>query len=132
MRFGVTGSTTLVGIFVLPSWSLSRMRAGSASKTVGRTKWCSISVPREALRGKSFPWPVPQLRSLPFADWRVESDDQCRPATVENVFETRIRDCLTRNLIFIGAALIRASPGRRTGLYQQDRISGTTHRRRPL
>lgn len=82
MRPGVsvsTGLTTFSGISLLPSWKVSRMRVCVASKAGGWSKWCSISISREALRGKSFPWPFPQLRPLPFAERPSERDDQARP-----------------------------------------------------
>jgi hypothetical protein len=86
-----SGFTAFSGISVLPLWKASRTRGGAASKTGDRWKWGSISISREALRGKSFPWLFPQLRPLPIAERPPESDDQARtpPSKMFSKYEFR-------------------------------------------
>jgi len=79
MRPGLSGSTGFTagsGISLLPSPEGSRTRICAASKIDGRSKLCSISFHREALRGKSLRRPLAQLRPVPFAVRRPENDDQ--------------------------------------------------------
>ncbi|KAB8180705.1 hypothetical protein [Microbispora catharanthi] len=127
-----TGFTTFSGISLLPSWQVSNMRVCVASKAGGWSKWCSISISQEALRGKSFSWLFPQLRPLPCVERPSESDDQAHPPLSKVFSKYEFGGTSAHISIFIAVASIRASRWRHTGPYQQDRISGTRHRRRPL